>query len=82
MQVKDRKGFSASIGGASGAAPVNSRSLVEADSKFDRTRAQPNKGAASVVGAYGRVPVPNKDPKVASKEPSKKASWAPIKQPT
>jgi hypothetical protein len=67
----DRKGFSGSIGGASGASPVDSKSLLEADGKFDRTRAQPDKGADSASGGgYGRVPVPSKDPKVHGAGPS------------
>jgi hypothetical protein len=62
--VRDSKGFSSSIGGSSGAAPVNSRSLIEGDGKFDKTRAQPDKGAGSVIGPYSHVPVSSKDPKV------------------
>lgn len=69
--MKDRKGYSSSIGGASGASPVDSKSLLEADGKFDRTRAQPDKGAGSASGGgYGRIPVPSKDPKVHGAGPS------------
>jgi hypothetical protein len=50
--MKDSKGFSASIGGASGAVPINSKSLIEGDGRFDKTRAQPDKGAGSIIGPY------------------------------
>jgi len=68
--MKNSRGFSASIGGASGAASVNSRSLIEGDGKFDKTRAQPDKGAGSVIGPYSHVPVSSKDPKVHGAGPS------------
>jgi hypothetical protein len=77
----DRKGFSGSIGGASGASPINSHAILEGDGKFDKTRAQPDKGAGSIVGVYSHVPVSQKDPKVTSREPPRKASWSKVKQP-
>jgi hypothetical protein len=60
---------------------VNSKSLLEADGKFDGTRAQPNKGAGSIIGPYSHVPVSNKDPRVNSKEPPRKAGWGKVGQP-
>ena len=77
----DRKGFSNSIGGAGGAVPITSRAILEGDGKFDRTRAQPDKGAASQIGPYSHVPVSSKDPRVTSKEPPRKASWGKVSQP-
>jgi hypothetical protein len=77
----DRKGFSGSIGGSSGASPINSHAILEGDGKFDRTRAQPDKGAGSIIGPYSHVPVSNKDPKVQSREPPRKASWGKVGQP-
>jgi hypothetical protein len=68
--MKDGKGFGRSIGGGNGSSPVNSKSLLEADGRFDKSRAQADRGAGSVVGAYGRVPVPSKDPKVHGAGPS------------
>jgi hypothetical protein len=68
--MKESKGFSGSIGGGGGSSPINSRSITEADGKFDKTRAQPDKGAGSVIGSYGRVPVPSKDPKVHGAGPT------------
>ena len=50
--MKDSSGFSGSIGGAAGAAAIGSTSIGEADGKFDRTRAQPEKGAGSIIGPY------------------------------
>jgi hypothetical protein len=41
---------STEIGGVTG---ITSKSLTEADGKFDRTRAQADKGAGSVIGPYG-----------------------------
>ena len=68
--MRDAKGFGQSIGGASGAAPINGKSLIEGDGKFDKTRAQPDKGAGSVIGPYGRVPVPSKPSVVNGGGPS------------
>jgi hypothetical protein len=70
----DRKGFSGSIGGASDAAPINSHAIIEGDGKFDKTRAQPDKGAASQVGPYSHVPVSSKDPRVSGAGPSPSGS--------
>jgi hypothetical protein len=66
----DGKRFGRSIGGGSGSSPVNSKSLLEADGKFDKTRVQPDKGAGSVIGPYSHVPVSSKDPKVHGAGPS------------
>lgn len=52
--MKESKGFSGSIGGGGGSAPVNSKSLLEADGRFDKSRAQADRGAGSITGgAYG-----------------------------
>jgi hypothetical protein len=68
--ASDKKGFSSSIGGASGAAPVNSRSLIEGDGRFDKSRAQPNKGVAGANGIFdlGHVP-PISKPAVVNSRP-------------
>lgn len=70
--AKNGKSFGNSIGGGGGASEIKSGSIVEADGRFDRTRADPNKGAGSVVGegAWGRIPVPSLDPKVRGAGPS------------
>jgi len=75
----DKKGFSGSIGGASGAAPINSRALGEGDGTNRRPDSE--KGAGSIIGPYSHVPVSSKDPKVASREPPRKASWSKVRQP-
>jgi hypothetical protein len=81
VMASDKKGFGGSIGGPRGASPINSHAILEGDGKFDRTRAQPDKGAGSIIGTYSHVPVSQKDPKVNSKEPPRKASWAKVRSP-
>jgi hypothetical protein len=68
--ASDRKGFSNSIGGPGGASEIGSKSIIEGNGRFDKTRAQPDKGAGSQVGAYSHVPVSSKDPKVRGAGPS------------
>jgi hypothetical protein len=60
---------------------INSKSLLEADGAFDKTRAQPDKGAGSQVGAYGHVPVSSKDPRVQSRPAPRKASFGKVSSP-
>jgi hypothetical protein len=55
---------------------IVSKSLEQADGWFDKTRAQPDKGAGSNVGGraggggYGRIPISAVDPKVRGSGPS------------
>ena len=61
---------------------INSKSLLESDSKFDKTRANAGKGAGSIIGgAYSHVPVSSKDPRVNSKEPARRAAWSKVGSP-
>jgi hypothetical protein len=62
---------------------INSKSLLEGDGRFDKTRGNAGKGAGSAIGTttYGHVPVSAKDPRVQSKEPPRKPASAKVKQP-